>query len=156
VVCFAIGSPTSGFLSDKIGRRKPVYLAGVVTATAGWAALFFLPGLSLPVFIAIGCLTGFASGANVLAFAYAKESVPPKFLGTISGATNVGNMLGPTLLQPGIGWVLDRQWSGDMVGGVRAYTIGNYQTAFLLVVGWIVVSSVLVALTTDTKNVQRG
>jgi sugar phosphate permease len=151
VVCFAVGCPASGYLSDRIGARKPIYLAGILTATVGWCTLFFLPGLSLPLFVAVGALTGFASGANVLAFAYTKESVPSKFLGTISGAINVGNMLGPTLLQPGIGWMLDRQWSGQTLEGVRFYTIGNYQTAFLLVVGWCAVSCVLIALTRDTR-----
>jgi hypothetical protein len=59
-------------------------------------------------------------------------------------------MLGPTLLQPGIGWVLDRVWSGQALNGVRVYTTGNYQTAFLLVVGWCVLASVLISFTRDT------
>ena len=150
VVFFAVGSPASGYLSDKIRRRKPVYLTGMITATVGWSVLFFVPGLSLEAFIAVGAVTAFASGANVLAFAYAKESVPARFLGTISGAINVGNMLGPTLLQPGIGWALDRVWAGQAVNGVRVYTTGNYQTAFLLVVGWCVLASVLISFTRDT------
>jgi sugar phosphate permease len=156
VVFFAIGSPSSGFLSDHLGRRKPVYFAGILTATAGWATLFFVPGLSLTLFAVVGGITAFASGANVLAFAYGKESVPSRFLGTISGAINVGNMLGPTLLQPGIGWMLDRVWHGQTVEGVRVYTTGNFQTAFLLVVGWCIISSVLISLTRDTKGKQAA
>jgi len=156
VVCFAAGCPTSGYLSDRLGKRKPVYLAGILTATIGWATLFFVPGLSLTLFAIVGGVTAFASGANVLAFAYGKESVPSKFLGTVSGAINVGNMLGPTLLQPGIGWMLDRQWGGQTVDGVRLYTAGNYQTAFLLVVGWCVVSCLLIALTRDTCGRQTA
>ncbi len=151
VVCFAVGSPVSGYLSDRIGARKPVYLTGLVTACLGWAVLFYVPGISLPLFIAFAAVTAFASGANVLAFAFAKESVPSKFLGTISGAINVGNMLGPTLLQPGIGWVLDRQWGGQMVGGVRAYQVSDYQAAFLLIVSWCVLSCVLASMTRDTQ-----
>jgi sugar phosphate permease len=150
VVCFAAGSPIAGYLSDRIRARKPIYLAGVLTATAGWSVLFYLPGLSLPLFVAVGALTSFASGANVLAFAYAKESVPARFLGTISGAINVGNMMGPTLLQPGIGWLLDLQWEGLAREGVRVYHTSNYQTAFLLVVGWCVLSCLLISLTRDT------
>lgn len=150
IVCFAVGSPVSGYLSDRLRARKPVYLTGVLTAAIGWTVAFFLPGLSLTGFVVVGGVTAFASGSNVLAFAYAKESVPAKFLGTISGAINVGNMLGPTLLQPGIGWLLDRQWAGAAVGGVRVYNTGDYQTAFLLVVGWCFLSAVLISLTRDT------
>jgi MFS family permease len=156
VVFFAAGCPVSGYLSDRIGARKPVYLAGILTATLGWIALFFIPGLPLPLFAAIGAVTAFASGANVLAFAYGKESVPSKFLGTISGAINVGNMLGPTLLQPGIGLMLDRQWNGQTLDGVRLYTTGNYQAAFLLVIGWCIVSCVLISLTRDTRGKQTA
>jgi sugar phosphate permease len=156
IVCFAVGSPVSGYVSDRIRARKPVYLTGVLTAAIGWSVAFFFPGLSLSGFVVIGGVTAFASGANVLAFAYAKESVPAKFLGTISGAINVGNMLGPTLLQPGIGWLLDRQWAGEAVGGVRVYNSGNYQTAFLLVVGWCFLSAVLISLTRDTRCKQAA
>ncbi|MFB3855091.1 MAG: MFS transporter [Vicinamibacterales bacterium] len=155
VICFAVGSPASGYLSDRLGARKPIYLGGILTVTIGWSVLFFLP-LSIPAFVVFGGLTAFASGANVLAFAYAKESVPAKFLGTISGAINMGNMLGPTLLQPGIGWMLDRQWGGETLEGVRVYTTANYQTAFLLVIGWCILSSVLVSLTRDTHNKQTA
>lgn len=150
VVCFAAGSPTAGYLSDRLRARKPVYLAGVLTAAAGWTLLFYLPGLPLSLFVALGAVTAFASGANVLAFAYAKESVPARFLGTISGAINMGNMLGPMLLQPGIGWLLDLQWEGLAREGVRVYHTGNYQTAFLLVVGWCLLSCVLISLTRET------
>lgn len=156
MVCFAAGSPTAGYLSDRLRARKPIYLAGVVITAVGWAMLFYLPGLPLAAFIAVGAVTAFASGGNVLAFAYAKESVPAKFLGTISGAINVGNMLGPTLLQPGIGWLLDLQWQGQAREGVRVYHTSNYQTAFLLVVGWIALSCVLIALTRDTHCKQTA
>lgn len=154
VVFFAVGSPISGYLSDWFGARKPVYLSGVLVTAVGWTVLFFAPGLSLPLFVAVGGLTAFASGANVLAFAYAKESVPARFLGTVSGAINVGNMLGPTLLQPGIGWMLDRQWGGETVEGVRVYTTSDYHAAFLLVIGWCLASCVLAALTRETRGRQ--
>jgi sugar phosphate permease len=156
VLCFAAGCPVAGMLSDRLGKRKPVYLTGILTATTGWALLFLGPSLSMPLFLAIAGITAFACGSNVLGFAYAKESVPARFLGTISGAVNVGNMLGPTLLQPGIGWMLDRVWGGQLANGVRTYSTANYQTAFLLVVGWCVMSSLLIALTKDTGGKQTA
>jgi MFS family permease len=86
----------------------------------------------------------------VLGFAYSKESVPVQYLGTISGTTNIGNMIGPTLLQPAIGWVLDRYWSGDVNHGVHIYGVHAYQIGFLLMVGWLVISSVLLSFTQET------
>jgi sugar phosphate permease len=156
VVSFAVGSPLSGYLSDRLRARKPIYLSGILLATAGWITLFLVPGVSLPLFAAVGAVTAFGCGANVLAFAYAKESVPARFLGTVSGAINVGNMLGPTLLQPGIGWMLDRTWGGQILNGVRVYETANYQAAFLLVVGWCVASCALIALTRETRGRQTA
>ena len=56
-----------------------------------------------------------------LGFAFAKESVPPRFAGTTSGIYNMGSILGAMLLQPAIGWMLDRNWQGGLAGGVRIY-----------------------------------
>jgi len=85
-----------------------------------------------------------------VAFAFAKESVPVRFLGTISGAVNVGNMLGPTILQPAIGRVLDARWSGSMSNNVRVYSPEAFQAAFMMIVAWSVLTCVLIALTKET------
>lgn len=149
IVCWAVASPLAGALSDRIGRRKPIYLGGAVVTACGWATMFYA-GLPLAGFVAVAALTSFGSGAVVLGFAYAKESVPVQFLGTISGAINIGNMIGPMLLQPGIGQMLERNWSGQMAGGARVYDLHAYQTAFLLIVAWAALSCVLISATRET------
>jgi sugar phosphate permease len=149
IVCWAAASPLAGHFSDVLGRRKPIYLGGAIVAAAGWTAMFYAP-LSLAIFTAVAAMTSFACGAVVVAFAFAKESVPVRFLGTISGAVNVGNMLGPTFLQPAIGWMLDRHWSGAFASGARVYSVDAFQTAFALIAGWAVLSCILIAFTRDT------
>lgn len=151
IVCWAVASPVNGYLSDRIKRRKPLYLGGAIAATIGWTCLFYLPGLPLAVFVAIAAVTSFSCGAVILGFAYAKESVPIQLLGTISGAINVGNMLGPTFLQPAIGWVLDQRWSGAMARGVRVYPVEAFQVGFAMIVAWWVLSCLLIAFTRETR-----
>jgi MFS family permease len=155
IVCWAVASPLAGHFSDKIGRRKPIYLGGAIVAAIGWSALFYA-ALPLAAFVVVAAITSFACGAVVVAFAFAKESVPVRFLGTISGAVNVGNMLGPTLLQPAIGWMLDRNWSGTLTGGVRVYSPAAFQTAFAMIVAWAVLAAALIALTRETRCHQTG
>lgn len=150
IVCWAIASPVCGALSDKIGRRKPIYCSGCLISAAGWIAMFYARGLSLSAFTAVAAVTSMASGAIVIGFAYGKESVPVQFLGTISGAVNIGNMIGPMLLQPGIGRVLDREWSGQLYNGLRVYSVAGFQTAFLLIVAWSVLAFLLMAMTRET------
>ena len=84
----------------------------------------------------------------------AKESVPIQLLGTISGAINVGNMLGPTILQPAIGWVLDQRWAGAMTNGVRSYPVDAFQSAFAMIVAWSLISCLLTAFTEETRSRQ--
>src|SRR5206468_230526 len=150
IVCWAVASPLAGHLSDKIGRRKPIYLGGALVAAAGWLTMFYAP-LPLAAFTAVAAVTSFACGAVVLGFAYAKESVPIQLMGTISGAINVGNMLGPTILQPAIGRVLDARWIGAMANGVRAYSVDAFQAAFVMIVAWSLLSCLLIAFTQETR-----
>jgi sugar phosphate permease len=156
IVCWAGSSPFYGRLSDAIGRRKSLYLGGAVGMALGWSLLFYLPGLSLTLFIAIAALTSISAGAVILGFAYSKESVPVTYLGTISGATNMGNMIGPMLLQPSIGWMLDRRWAGGIANGTRVYGVDAFQFAFLLVVVWTVLTCVFIALTKETGCKQNA
>jgi fucose permease len=112
--------------------------------------MFYARGLSLSVFTLVAAVTSVASGAIVIGFAYGKESVPVQFLGTISGAVNIGNMIGPMLLQPSIGRVLDREWSGQLSNGLRVYNVDAFQMAFLLIVAWSALACLLMALTRET------
>jgi nitrate/nitrite transporter NarK len=150
IVCWAVASPLAGHFSDAIGRRKPIYLGGAIVSAIGWPVMFYLP-LPLALFTGIAAITSFACGAVVVAFAFAKESVPVRFLGTISGAVNVGNMLGPTLLQPAIGWVLDRRWGGTFAAGARVYPVDAFHAAFGLIVAWAILSCLLIACTRDSS-----
>jgi MFS family permease len=150
IICWAGASPVFGYLSDKIGRRKPLYVSGALVAVVGWAVLFYVPGIPLAGFIAVASVTSVACGAVILGFAFSKESVPVQYLGTISGAINVGNMIGPTIMQPVIGVILDRQWSGAMAGGLRVYSPQEFGVGFAPIVIWLTLTCVLLSLTKET------
>ena len=151
IVCWASSSVLCGYLSDHFKHRKPIYVLGAISAAAGWAVLFYVPGIPLWLFVVLAALTSFADGAVILGFAYAKESVPVKFLGTISGAINAGNMIGPMLLQPAVGWVLDKEWSGQLVSGSRVFDLHAFHMAFGLILAWAVLACLLTAITKDTN-----
>jgi len=151
IVCWAVASPLFGYASDRLGLRKPLYLGGAIVALSGWTVLLYAPGFGLVPFTVAGAVTAFATGAVIIGFPFAKESVPIRFLGTITGAINMGNMVGPTVLQPAIGQILDARWNGTLANGVRVYSLESYQTGFLLIVGWLTFTCVLIALTTETR-----
>lgn len=150
MVAWALGGPVLGPLSERIRRRKPLYVATVAVALAGWSVIVLVPHLPYAVLMAILIAVGFCSGNIIIGFAYAKESAPLRLAGTASGVANMGVMVGPMLLQPLIGWVLDRNWNGEMANGVRIYDLEAYRAGFSLMLVWLVLSLAAVAATRET------
>ncbi len=150
LVAWAFGGPVFGMLSDRSRRRRRPYLIGCGVVSLGWGLLVLSPGLPLSILIVDLVLIGFFSGAMVIGFAYIKESVPPDLAGTATGFCNAGVMLGATILQPVVGVILDANWSGQLNDGVRIYDAAAYQAAFLVMLLWVAMATVLMALTRET------
>jgi sugar phosphate permease len=155
LICWAVANPLFGGISDRMRKRKTAYLAGALACTAGWLVMIYATSLSLAAFTIVAAFTSLATGCGVLGFAYSRESVPAGQMGTVTATTNIGNMLGNVLLQPGIGILLDQHWTGTMLKGAKIYALQAYQLAFVLIVGWSLLSCALAALTTETYCRQR-
>jgi MFS family permease len=156
MICWASASPVFGWLSDRLGRRKPLMILGQILAGIGWAALLYAPGLSPPQLTAVTAATGLCSASFIICWSLAKESVPVHLSGTISGVINMGIMLGATVLQPAVGWMLDRRWDGAVLDGVRIYSRGAYQAGFGLMMAWILLALVLLCFTRETFGRQTA
>ena len=150
LVAWAIGGPVFGWLSDRLGNRRTLFLVGCGVSVIGWGLMVLVNDISLTLLVPILLITGFASGCMIISFAFAKESVPVHLSGTVSGVINMGVMIGPMVLQPAVGWVLDCMWTGTMAAGVRVYPIAAYRAGFALMLVWIAVSFVLLLLTRET------
>jgi MFS family permease len=151
LVSWAVGGPVFGWFSDRVGRRRLPYVAGVWVTLIGWLVVIYVPGLPRWLLIGLLVIIGFFCGCMILGFAFAKESVPLRLSGTVSGVVNMGVMTGPMILQPLIGWMLDHQWDGGLVEGLRVYSLGAYQVGFAWMIGWLALSSVLILFTRETS-----
>ena len=149
LIAWAFGGPILGALSERSGRRKLIYVATTVAALLGWAVIIFVP-LSLWLLVATLIFTGFVSGNLIIGFAFAKESVPVRLMGTASGVCNMGPLLGGMLLQPAVGWILDRNWLGASSGGARIYDAAAYEAGFSLMFGCVVLSLCLILFAKET------
>ncbi len=151
LISWSVSSIAYGPVSQRLGVRRMPYIAGLLVTMALWAAIVWVPGWSRPVLVALLVALGVAAGAFILNFAFAKESVPARLAGTVSGIANMGVMMGGLVMQPLVGWVLDRHWSGALTaGGARVYDFGAYQSAFSLLFAWGAVALVALALTRET------
>jgi len=149
LIAWAVGGPVLGTLSQRMGRRRPLYVWTTAAALAGWLVVIFAP---LPIWLLVVTLlfTGLVSGNLIIGFAFAKESVPARLMGTASGICNMGPLLGGMLLQPAVGWVLDDNWLGATAAGVRVYDAAAYQAGFSLMAGCLVVSLCLIPFARET------
>jgi MFS family permease len=150
LVSWAVAGPVAGGLSDKIGRRKPLYVAGALLSAVGWSVIIWVPALPSPLLTLLLVITGAGSGVMVIGFAFVKESTPTRLGGTVSGVINTGVMLGPMLLQPAVGLMLDWQWQGEFSNGSRVYTLAGYQAGFTLMLAWATLAFVMILLTKET------
>ena len=83
---WVIGCPLMGFISDKIGRRKPVLVCGSIVMILCFVQLFFLAGVLPALFTML--LFGIASGAAMIPYTMIKEANPDEVKGSATGGIN--------------------------------------------------------------------
>jgi MFS family permease len=119
-----IGCPLLGFLSDRIGRRKPVIAGAAVVLLGCLAWILYGRADVLPPYV-LGIVAGLASGAAMLPYTVIKEANPPETSGTATGVVNFLNFTFSALLGPVFGWILLA-----VSGGATSMTLDHYQAAF--------------------------
>jgi MFS family permease len=150
LVGWAFGGVCGGWISDRIGRRKPTMALAAVVLTLAWLIILFAPNLSATVVISLLLVNGLASGTMIVGFAVANESVPPAASGTVSGVINCGIMTSGAVAQVLIGWLLDLHWNGRTDNGVRLYSVEAFEGAFLVFVACGLISLVTVVFIRET------
>jgi len=104
---FACAGFLWGSVSDRLRRRRPVFVVGAALLALCWVPL--LAGMRLPS--AAGTLLCIAIGLGAagltISWACAKEVNLPQYSGMATALVNTGCFLGPALIQPLVGWVLD-------------------------------------------------
>ena len=128
-VGWGVGAPFFGWLSDRIGMRRPPMLAGLAIQTAAVAALVYVPGLPTLVLGSLCFLIGFCGSSQIVCFALVKEIHPAGLSGTGIGFVNTMVTGAGALFQPLVGLLLDLAWAGETSQGARIYDTGTYRLA---------------------------
>ncbi|MFZ1326970.1 MAG: MFS transporter [Candidatus Contendobacter sp.] len=155
---FAVGALSSGWFSDRLGRRKPLLVAGTLLYGLAWLGVAYTPWTPGLVGMAWFVLMGFSCGSFVLTYAGAKEVVAPALSGMAIALVNTGIFLGAAILQPLFGWVMDLGWNGMMVDGVRVYGSADYRAGFALMLSCVALAIVMSAFFHEThcRNIAAG
>jgi len=118
-----IGCPLLGYLSDKIGRRKPVILGGAVVLLGCLAWILYGPTDVLPPY-SLALVAGIASGSAILPYTVIKEANPTRLSGTATGVVNFLNFTFSALLGPMFGARLVRVSEASGKTGLEQYQAG--------------------------------
>jgi MFS family permease len=139
-----IGCPLLGFVSDRLGRRKPVIAGGGIVLLAALAWILFGSIALLPPYV-LGLTAGIASGAAMLPYTVIKEANPPQLSGTATGVINFLNFTFSALLTPVFGWIL-----ASVSGGLSPLRLAYFQTAFAPLLVGVAVAIVLTFFLRET------
>jgi MFS family permease len=119
-----IGCPLLGFISDRIGRRKPVIIGAALVLLGALALILFSPPDVFPPY-SLGLLAGIASGAAMIPYTVIKEANRPEHSGTATGVINFLNFAMTAVLGP----VFAGRLIAASQGGERE--LGHYQQSFI-------------------------
>ena len=144
-----IGCPLLGFISDRIGRRKPVIIGGAAVLLGCLAWILFGRTDVFPPYV-IGLVAGLSSGAAMVPYTVIKEANPPQYGGTATGVVNFLNFTFSALLGPVFGWILQ-----SVSGGAGQLKHEHYQIAFAPLLFGVFIAIVLVFFLKETGPAAR-
>jgi MFS family permease len=85
---WVVGAPLLGWISDRIGRRRPILIAGGVILAIAEALVLFGPE-PIASFWGVELVFGVASGAAMIPYSVIKETNPDSVKGSAAGAMNL-------------------------------------------------------------------
>ncbi len=162
-----LGAPTMGYLSDKMGKRRPLMLIGALGAGVLMGVLLYMPGLNEHCIDILLFGLGLLYSAQCIVFAVGRELSPSEAAATAIAATNMMVMLGAMFLQPLLGYLLDVSWTmhHNVIDAVHpvlrhVYTAMDYQLAMSIVPIGIFIAALLVLFIEETyadaKHAERA
>ena len=140
-----IGCPLLGMISDRLGRRRPVIIAGAVVLFACLAWILFGRPDAIPPYL-VGLIAGIASGAAMLPYTVIKEANPPELGGTATGVVSLLIFTFSAFLGPLFGWMLETASGGAQRG------LEHYQSTFQAMLYGVGIAIALTFLLKETGS----
>ncbi|MDF2939667.1 MAG: phtD [Gammaproteobacteria bacterium] len=127
-----IGSPLNGWISDRLGRRKMPMLIGAVLTLLTVLIILYVQSLDDKSLLVLFFLLGLFSASQIITYPLIIESNPSHITASSEslGATII--MSCGAIFQPLFGYILQRNWSGEISNGVATYSDAAYQHAILI------------------------
>src|SRR3954468_7741497 len=145
LIAFAVCAPLVGWLSDRVGLRRPLVIGFAFAFSAVGVMWVMLPPPSANVAIFAALLTGLAVPGFTLSWSIAKEVNPPRSAGMAIAIANICGFVASGILQPLVGWVVDSGATVVPAGSADAYRLG-----IGVLVAWSMIGIVAACRVTET------
>lgn len=114
---WGISGPISGWLSDRMGRRKPLMLVSALCGVILTLVFVFYPSMSTGFVYFIFFVFGLTNTGVAIAYAVSTEIQDRHVIGTSIAFTNMVSIFVGALMQPLVGRLV------DIASGARAYNV---------------------------------
>ncbi|MGQ3891621.1 MFS transporter [Legionella sp. CNM-4043-24] len=114
---WGIGGPIAGWLSDRMGRRKPLMIISAASGLILTSLFVFYPAMSASSAYFIFFVFGFTNTGVAIAYAVSTEIQKRNVVGTSIAFTNMISIFVGASMQPLVGWLIDR------ASGARGYHV---------------------------------
>jgi sugar phosphate permease len=147
---WGIGGPITGWLSDRIGKRKPIMYASSLIGLGLIYLLIFGKSLEVNTAYWLCFLFGLTNTGVAIAYAVSTEIQTQNVMGTTIGFTNMASIFVGASLQPLIGKLI------DYIAGSRSYhveqlTLNDFQYSLKLLPACLIVCIILSLFIKETN-----
>lgn len=148
---WTIGAPITGWISDRIKKRKPIIVASAICSLILLCCILYLPNLPIAGLFALLFLYGLSNTGVATSYAISSEINNTQVTGTSIAFANMTSVIVGSGLQPIIGMLLDQKWSGIMLNNAPAYTLEAYQYALQSLPACLVLAIIFALIVKETN-----
>ena len=137
---FALGAPLFGWLSNILGKKRPIMFLGTFLALLSISIVIYLPVLPPIIIAALLFFFGFFISTFLLSFSMIADISSLAMAATAIGFMNTFNALIGAFSDPFSGKLLDLNWDGQIYDGIRIFSVEAYQIAFLAIPLYLIIA----------------
>ena len=126
-----VGGPLIGLISDRFKRRKPFLLIGILLTGISLIPVIYVDDLPIWLLFVLLLFVGIFSSAQLLNFSLSLELNPGQAKGTSIALTNFIVAFGSSIIQPFLGFLLDKGSDGTIKDGLPFYSAADYKQAMI-------------------------
>lgn len=123
---WGISGPISGWISDRMGRRKPLMIFSAVCGVVLTTLFVFSPSMSESTTHILFFLFGLTNTGVAIAYAVSTEIQDRKVVGTSIAFTNMTSIFVGALMQPLVGRLVDLS-AGSRAFNVETLVLSDFQ-----------------------------